>query len=120
MIVGPPGEPIAWVAKTDGANDVQSVAFSGNTGNITATLGGLQPGLNYVMIVNAGGGAIGENITFDTSCSTPGACTPDMATAVPSDSSGCKCSFGGAASTPAPLMLVLFAGVYLLRRRRAR
>jgi hypothetical protein len=117
LIVGPPGEPVAWVPKTNGGNESQTAAFSGDTGAVTATLSGLGAGLNYVMIVNSGGGAIAQNITFETSCSTPGACGPDMAMAASSEG-GCKCSFGGRAALPAPLLLLPFA--LLIRRRRAR
>jgi hypothetical protein len=115
LIVGPPGEAIAWVPKTSGGNEVASAMFSGTSGAINATLSGLPPGPSYVMIVNGGGGIIAENITFDTSCSTPDGCQPDMAMARPSEGGGCKCSFGGDAS-PAPLMFFLILAIAGVRR----
>jgi MYXO-CTERM domain-containing protein len=120
LIVGPPGMPISWVVNTDGGNEAQSAMFSAATGAVNATLSGLPPGPSYVMIVNSGGGIIAENISFDTSCSTPDGCQPDMAMAPPSASSGCKCSFGGAAPATPLLPLLLLLAAVMVRRFVAR
>jgi MYXO-CTERM domain-containing protein len=121
LIAGPAGRPIQWVVKTDAGNEVGSGMFSGTTGQVTATVSGLTPGPNYVMIVNSGGGSIAQNITFDTSCTAADNCAPDMALAKPDDSSsGCKCSFSDNGSLSfAPLGLLAFALVALRRRRRS-
>jgi hypothetical protein len=97
LVSGPTGMPIVWTAGSDNSNAVGSAAFSGTSGMVTATLTGLTPGTsNYVMIVNGGGGIIGRNISFATSCSLPGGVCmpPDMAMAAP-NGGGCKCALGG-------------------------
>jgi MYXO-CTERM domain-containing protein len=121
LVAGPPGEPVQWVLKSSGGNEVATAAFDKNSGAATATLGGLSPGVHHVMIVNAGGGAIGQNISFDTGCTNPAGCAPDMATAAPPDlGSGCKCDVGGNTTLSLAPLLLLALAVFLLRRRAAR
>jgi len=89
-------------------------------GMVTATLTGLVSGTsNYVMIVNGGGGIIGRNISFATSCSLPGGVCmpPDMAMAAPNDG-GCKCALGGRGAAGG-LGSIFFALVALALATRA-
>jgi hypothetical protein len=121
LAVGPPGMPLQWTPNTDGGNQAATAPFSGNKGQVTATLSGLAAGPSYVMILNSGGGATASDIKFSLSCSAPGGCAPaDAGTDAaggPTLSKGCKCDVGGRGQ-PGPLPLLLVAAVVLLVRRR--
>ena len=53
-----------------------------------------------------------QNIGFDTNCTNPAGCSPDMAMAAPPDlGSGCKCDVGGTSTASlAPLFLLALLG----------
>ncbi|MFI5290789.1 MAG: MYXO-CTERM sorting domain-containing protein, partial [Polyangia bacterium] len=125
LAVGPAGMPITWVVGTDSGNQATTAPFSGATGMVTATLSGLSPGPNYVMILNSGGsGSVGEEITFSTVCSQAMGCaTADAGMdggVVPPKSGGCSCELGGPsrlALAPLAFALLVLLGLALRRRR---
>jgi hypothetical protein len=96
LIVGPAGQPIVWTVGGDTGNQAMSAPFSGTTGTVTATLTGLMPGPQYVMIINGGSSVIGRNIGFATDCSLgPGNCVPPDMAMGGGNGGGCKCDVGG-------------------------
>lgn len=126
LAVGPQGMPIVWNVGTDGGNQTASAAFSAAKGMVTATLTGLSPGPNYVMILNSGGsGSVAEEISFSTNCSQAGGCAGadagvDGGASLMPQKGGCSCELGGHAPLAlAPLALALLALLGLALRRRA-
>jgi hypothetical protein len=122
---GPIGQPIRWVPGTDGGNEEAVAPFSGNKGEVSATLSGLTPGVYHVMILNSGGsgGSIGTNLRLETSCVDPNGCVvapPDMSDGggMPSDR-GCSCDVGGRAGSTPILTLAFVALALVVRLGRA-
>ena len=121
LAAGPSGMPIAWTAGTDSGNQARSVAFSGTTGTVTATLTQLPPGPQYVMILNGGGSIIGRNISFATDCSLgAGNCIPPDMAMGGGKSGGCSCTLGGRAPAGGPYLLLAALGALALLTRAAR
>ena len=122
LAVGPAGMPIVWTVDGDSGNETMSVPFSGAVGTVTATLTGLTPGPQYVMILNGGGSVIGRNIAFDTGCSLgAGMCVvPDMATGGGGGSGGCSCDVGGRGPLGGLYALLAALGMLALITRAAR
>ena len=123
LVTGPTGMPIVWTVDSDTSNQIATTPFSGTTGMVTATLGGLVPGSSaYVMIVNGGGSVIGRNISFATSCSLGmGVCMPpDMAMPAPDNGGSCKCALGGRAPIGGGALAFAFVLVALAVRSTRR
>jgi hypothetical protein len=125
LVVGKDGGPVTWTADSDEGVYDKSAAFSGTSGKITATLGGLAPGTHHVMILNTGGGATARNISFSTSCTATDNCVPaapDMGSGDPAmgPGGGCACEVGDGRALPAvPLLLLCALMLFLVLRRRA-
>jgi MYXO-CTERM domain-containing protein len=123
LAVGPGGQPITWVPDSDNGNQAATAPFSGTTGMVSATVGGLSPGVSHVMILNKGGGGVAAvGITFETSCSQPGGvcATPDLGDdgGTPTDEKGCSCDVGAPTRLGLLPLLAIALLALALRRRR--
>ncbi|MCS6913028.1 MAG: MYXO-CTERM sorting domain-containing protein [Myxococcales bacterium] len=72
----------------------------------------VRPGVYHVMVVNAGGSAIGRNIRFSLRCQGAGRCQEA------GEAPGCGCRMGGVSGGPSGAWLVAVGMLGLRRRRR--
>lgn len=113
-------EPLTW--QRDDGNQDQLLSLRQSGSNWSGQVA-VKPGVYHVMIVNAGGSAVGQDIRLALSCQAPEGCqAPEPPKVTPMDAEGCGCRVGGRSSSDLGAglggALGLLAALGLLLRRR--